>query len=1148
MPSPSASQMTKYSNTSVNESTGRVITSVPLYSYNAGKLSIPLSLNYIGNGVKIDQHSNWVGTNWLLNAGGIVTRVVNHRPDELATTRLFEEDLQSIIDDPFYASELQNGINTTDDLRPDVFSYSFPGFSGSFYLDKTGMPRLMNDDAELKIELIESPTVTGFLNTIVITSPNGIKYFFGGDNASESSSTMIEKKDKGFETEPYQFDIQQKAITAFYLYQIKHPFGDQIDIEYHDDGDKDYLMFVGQRYSRIVSSGDDSACLKQLNLNLTNSFGNNGIESNFYKGKIYNRKKISKISSPNSDYEVVFNSTYITKDTNIADDNSIYFNPIYDPTSIFYTPQFDDRLLNSITVKNNLLSVNVKNVFLDYLETDSRFFLEKVKVNNLEDVAVEAFCSVYSFEYDEPEQLPLRFSRSQDLLGYYNNQNNSSLLPYTGNFEFNGVFSDLADRGVNFDAAKTGSLIRVIYPSGGNTEYEYESPKVNAEVTKRVFLNTYRNKPNRIPETLAIDTEPLGTPLVLPGDAFVGVSGNQTVDVKISVVVDQTTGNVNQSDKIYIDLFDAQTQTTETKFIALKDGVYDFNRTLSFSLIDDHAYTFKMRLSPEDPFPNQAAFTASAFMDVNINDLFDAYGIRIKNVINKTDDVTTASSKRYYYTRASEVYKGVEDEESAVITYDPSKQSEESSTYYNSTQSCCPNISLNQNTFSLLTLQSNPFAYFTAGADNMVEYKYVTVSFGGELFPEGGIEHQYKVEKATGPYLLYLKYPLAYDPTEAQENYYFENVLDTGGLEDNNTFLNGTLLKETVLKTEAAQLFKVKETDYTYNLVIKDTTEAMAVTDNTNDCVGANLFSYYSVVKYNNYSYDFDMVKSVTRDYFNDLPPVTSDNPDLVEEITDDFYDYLESEQHIEYNSDLQGMPSKVTTFNSDGEVNITENKYLTATDINSITDLTTADVTAYNNLIAEHRLTTTVESKSYFAKGSSIPKLRARILNTYKTFDNGLTLMEHSKIAKLNNPLEIRSTIHKYDADGDVLEMSSDGNVRTLAVYGYKDTKVIAQIINADYTNIPTGILNNLEVLSQSVVDQASQDALELELDNLRASLPEVQMNTYVYNKLGQLVTQKDVRGYKMSYTYDECYRLIYIKDQDGNILEHYEYNILNN
>lgn len=43
---------------------------------------IPISMTYLGSGVRPDQHPGWVGLGWNLNAGGCISRIVNGLPDE----------------------------------------------------------------------------------------------------------------------------------------------------------------------------------------------------------------------------------------------------------------------------------------------------------------------------------------------------------------------------------------------------------------------------------------------------------------------------------------------------------------------------------------------------------------------------------------------------------------------------------------------------------------------------------------------------------------------------------------------------------------------------------------------------------------------------------------------------------------------------------------------------------------------------------------------------------------------------------------------------------------------------------------------------------------------------------------------------------
>jgi len=65
----------------VNKYTGEYSKSIPIYTIQGKELSLPISLNYNPNNVKVDNMPGWVGLGWSLNAGGSVTRSVNAMPD-----------------------------------------------------------------------------------------------------------------------------------------------------------------------------------------------------------------------------------------------------------------------------------------------------------------------------------------------------------------------------------------------------------------------------------------------------------------------------------------------------------------------------------------------------------------------------------------------------------------------------------------------------------------------------------------------------------------------------------------------------------------------------------------------------------------------------------------------------------------------------------------------------------------------------------------------------------------------------------------------------------------------------------------------------------------------------------------------------------
>ncbi len=62
MPSPNSSGLAEYAN--VNLNTGAMGTSIPLFNLKADHVSVPVSLNYNGTGIKVGQLGSWVGV-WL---------------------------------------------------------------------------------------------------------------------------------------------------------------------------------------------------------------------------------------------------------------------------------------------------------------------------------------------------------------------------------------------------------------------------------------------------------------------------------------------------------------------------------------------------------------------------------------------------------------------------------------------------------------------------------------------------------------------------------------------------------------------------------------------------------------------------------------------------------------------------------------------------------------------------------------------------------------------------------------------------------------------------------------------------------------------------------------------------------------------------
>lgn len=79
-PSPNASALIRSINNPINLATGSIVMQAPLYTLQAGRIQLPLVLNYQATGIQVGQKASSVGLGWRLSGGGQITRVINWFP------------------------------------------------------------------------------------------------------------------------------------------------------------------------------------------------------------------------------------------------------------------------------------------------------------------------------------------------------------------------------------------------------------------------------------------------------------------------------------------------------------------------------------------------------------------------------------------------------------------------------------------------------------------------------------------------------------------------------------------------------------------------------------------------------------------------------------------------------------------------------------------------------------------------------------------------------------------------------------------------------------------------------------------------------------------------------------------------------------
>lgn len=127
------------------------------------------------------------------------------------------------------------------------------------------------------------------------------------------------------------------------------------------------------------------------------------------------------------------------------------------------------------------------------------------------------------------------------------------------------------------------------------------------------------------------------------------------------------------------------------------------------------------------------------------------------------------------------------------------------------------------------------------------------------------------------------------------------------------------------------------------------------------------------------------------------------------------------------------------------------------------------------------------------------------------------------------------------YDKYGNVVQTTSQDNIKTVYIWGYNGRYPVAII-----ENTVLDAIQQIEGLSD-----IKFTPLEMELssnqENALRSLPYAHVTTYTYKPLIGITSITDPSGRRKSYDYDSSGRLVAIKDEDGIILEKFDYQYKN-
>ena len=1134
-PSPTAYELGKYGQIPVGMFTGTPNVSLPLYTYSTRNLSVPISLSYSSNGIKVDQLASNVGLGWSLNVGGVITRIVRDKPDEERGVLIPDHEIHEV---GFHTPEVMDFLYASGeedvDTETDLYMYNFMGHSGKFVFDNR---RILNEGDNGIIMMPQNDLKVDVINGgFSVTTSDGVIYSF---QSQEKTSSRIYGAGHSLPEIP--------AVSAWYLSNIQHPKGDIINFTYDDEANTImYDISVSDALSVSIPYFQDT-CDGYMS-------GIQNVNSITTKYKITRQRRLNKISS------------------NISENGEILFE-----SNVSHPEISSLKLLSKIMVKDKF--TNTKEQFdFNYDPTlNDKILLDKVQFLDPN--------KSYWFEYYNPDQIPARLSKSVDYYGYFNGKNNDSKyrFPKTDSSILNGYIDpqflyyslgdDGSDKSIDPTKAQNGLLKKVHYPTKGYNEFEYEANTYQEEVT------VYPNLHNITIPLSAISEEGVGPQL--PPVEDIGQTGEIVFDqmVDFTLIVGppydpQTTCpnppthtptaritiTDDQNNDISISMrTNAGRVLVDWNTFLFIDGSPSINNQYSVEFKKGRTYTIKLSSFRKcvETYTNFTYRTSDTpyneFQNINTG------GLRIKKV--KSFDTSTSvnpnNSMRYYYGKkdSPNVSSGQKGSHPFYITNSENRTACGSAGEYRHVTS----QSLNSNSVRQL---------YSSSDSGTTTYKYVTVSYGGDNFEGGGTENEYYIMPDVQGN------PLRGDPIEGSPwvNMGWKNGLLKKEMvfkKNNSTFIP---LKETINSYKSVDSVFSKVYGYTVNKMFEFASPVDITYECTADDVTRQTKHWYCKTDHKHLwlihdnpflpntpgmnclapGHDMDWFMLSNPCYGEAighiiLYPDMLDNLNIMEYTNNSYWFYQDSSTVKEYD-DNGNFTQTATNYYYDNPQHLQQTRVerTTSTDDKKLIIQTDyADDLGIQPLIDDYRIAEPVQVRSYKKEGSNTEEILSTQLTEYAQFGS-LYLPKFIKTLKGNGPsnqMQNRIEYHSYDGYGNLREVSQINGTRIVYVMGYDFTLPVAKLENVTLSEINQSWLN-------AIYNAGNESALITALDNLRDNITgpnkAALVTTLTYKPLVGVHTVTDPKGYKMTYEYDDFGRLKYVKDMDDKILSENQYHYI--
>ncbi|TXN36136.1 hypothetical protein FVB32_16390 [Flagellimonas hymeniacidonis] len=1165
--SPEAEAFTKYGNTSVSLYTGTPNISVPLYTHKGRELDLPMGLTYDASGIKVEQMASQVGLGWNLNVGGRISRIVNGFPDDYSNANpLYQSffnntSVQAQMID--YIEENQIFDGPTDDnvqayfdfikrvstgeyeTQPDYFSLNVLGINDYIVIDVANLEAKALENPRIKVEIIQSGSPT-FITGWIVTHEDGTKFHFANDDNNND--------DNDKELTKFQGDDYIVGPDLFYGL-VRDYYSSWLLTKVESPNKKDVYEFD---YVNLGSwAGDNVAAPVQQ---ITNNSDDGNIGPDFY-GIGYGNPAIYQ-----SSYSI----------------DQIFLSEIRHNTKKLVSITLGARADSSLDSAIERIDIHLPDIgetLHKYFDFDYSIFGDSQSTFNIDKrLKLDALTifsknnnqyQTYSFEYESPQLVPSRDALSgQDYLGYFNDKPNTVLYPRlkVGDDTYDG-----ADRTPDVGFAQVGILKKLIYPTGGFTEFEYElhtSPYNSEDLQNETIVEVdfasgislqggeqqadfYEPNPADCSGIWCQDQYPK-PPNVSQGLFNISEDG-------LYRVVYQSTGGTTQFPKLGYLFYRGSASnggTSCSNYTALPlNQVLDLTNGMpldpdSFKLSANGSYEGTIYLEAgcyqismiNGTIGNTSTFSVWGEIILGGNPLIGTgqeprAGLRVKSIKDYSADLALATHKEYQYTTALDG-----NDSSGKIIHNPYLS------YFTDSQVYLQTSANNGNpgVFSLKIL--NRVGHSSGGNRPHIGYSKVF-----EILKSNSIDPNTPEEQQRNGYTEYTFYNDGNGPNSGSGIY-------TTGLPPFGTYFiqNHEVGKEKDVETRTTNGAAVGASRYVYEDHLYYINKGIFLGHES-----GNTFKYVNKVPTSNGKYTYQYVDVEFRclqssnfgigDCWNqmtaqpcdtDLYPGCINDPDLARnkmnittaggrigntiQMTRQEYNSnvaVTTVTDMEYDPAVSWQLRKSTLTGSDGETMTTQLYY------------PEDDPIAYSSLNTQNRLNEVVKVETL--ENDNVVFTRE---NEY--YVQGDVIAPSTIKTKKGSSSSFENRAHfEYYPNGNLKVSYPEEGSTTVYLWGYDDRYPVAKIDNATYSQI-----ENLPNFGPNF--SLGSDGLTANQENslrTHATMDQAMVTTYTYNPMVGLDTVTDPRGYVMHYIYDEFNRLKEVRDEDDNKVTDYEYHYKN-